>query len=326
MDYFPQGMTHYFDSTLLDNAALLRLKARAAAGELWSPRIYTSGKWYTDSTKSVSENLAAYKAAGFDHLKLYQEMDDTVQVESLAVAARRLGMPIVGHGQYGVTRSIALGYKSFEHLVPYFTDNTDSDWRADSLRLPELVAMTVRAGVWNDICVLLPYQGTYPSKLEERYRNLENALLAGQPPTEEKMPVGKVEEGWRSTMRHYDYVMKTLQDSGARLLTGTDMPLLGIQPGSLTHRNLQAFVRAGLTPYQALVIATRNAAAYLGIADSVGTIAPGKRADLVLLDGNPLQDIRHVGDVAGVMIGGRWMAWADIEQRLEAYYAKVPRP
>jgi imidazolonepropionase-like amidohydrolase len=88
-------------------------------------------------------------------------------------------------------------------------------------------------------------------------------------------------------------------DASAGLLMGSDMPILGIQPGSSMHRNLQAFVHAGLTPYETLVIATRNVATYFGTEDSTGTVAVGKRADLVLLEGNPLKDIRHINATAG---------------------------
>ncbi len=85
------------------------------------------------------------------------------------------------------------------------------------------------------------------------------------------------------------------------------------------HHELQTLVWAGLTPYQALVTGTRNVAAYFGTEDSTGTVAVGKRADLVLLHGNPLTDIRHSSHIAGVMIAGRWRAQAEIERQMEVY-------
>jgi imidazolonepropionase-like amidohydrolase len=77
-------------------------------------------------------------------------------------------------------------------------------------------------------------------------------------------------------------------------------------------------VDAGLTPYQALATGTRNVAEFLGTVDSTGTIAVGKRADLVLLFGNPLRDISHTAGPAGVMVGGHWIPRAEIEARLAA--------
>jgi imidazolonepropionase-like amidohydrolase len=75
-------------------------------------------------------------------------------------------------------------------------------------------------------------------------------------------------------------------------------------------------VASGLTPYQALATGTRNVAAYAGTLDRTGTIETGKRADVVLLQANPLQDIANTTRIAGVMIGGRWLAKADIDRRL----------
>ena len=88
-------------------------------------------------------------------------------------------------------------------------------------------------------------------------------------------------------------------------------------PGFSIHREIATYVAAGLTPYEALVTGTRAVAEHLGTADRTGTIAAGKRADLVLLDGNPLQDISNTSRIAGVMIGGRWLPKAEIDTRLD---------
>jgi imidazolonepropionase-like amidohydrolase len=77
-------------------------------------------------------------------------------------------------------------------------------------------------------------------------------------------------------------------------------------------------VASGLTPYQALQTGTINVARHLGIADQSGQIVLGRRADLVLLDANPLADIRNTAKIAGVMIGGRWMPREEIAKRLLA--------
>jgi imidazolonepropionase-like amidohydrolase len=116
----------------------------------------------------------------------------------------------------------------------------------------------------------------------------------------------------------YHRIAKVLHDAGAGLLLGSDAGVSGMVPGFSIHRELEALVKAGLTPYEALATGTRNAATYFGTLNSTGTIAVGKRADLVLLQGNPLQDIRNTGQPAGVMIGGRWVARADLDARLQA--------
>jgi imidazolonepropionase-like amidohydrolase len=77
-------------------------------------------------------------------------------------------------------------------------------------------------------------------------------------------------------------------------------------------------VQAGLTPYQALATATRNPAEFLGAAAEWGTIEPGKRADLVLIAGDPLQDIRNSQRIESVAVGGRWLEKAELQRMIEA--------
>jgi hypothetical protein len=112
--------------------------------------------------------------------------------------------------------------------------------------------------------------------------------------------------------------VKALQDAGVGLLVGADAYFLEERSPSRVHDELSALVNAGLTPYQALLAGTRNVAQYLGLLDSAGTVAVGKRADLVLLSDNPLTDIRHTREPAGVMIGGRWFDRVALDQGLLA--------
>jgi imidazolonepropionase-like amidohydrolase len=86
--------------------------------------------------------------------------------------------------------------------------------------------------------------------------------------------------------------------------------------GFSLHWELELLVGAGLTPYDALVAATRDPAEFLGREDA-GTIAVGKRADLVVLDGNPLDDIRNTRHIRGVVAGGRWFDRTVLDAMLE---------
>jgi hypothetical protein len=107
--------------------------------------------------------------------------------------------------------------------------------------------------------------------------------------------------------------------AGIRLLVGTDTggnPHLF--PGFSVHEELEEMVAAaGLTPADALRAATLNPATYFGLSDQLGTIDEGKRADLVLIDGNPLDNIRNTRRIAGVMVGGRWIDTTDRVHFLE---------
>ncbi|MEW6131216.1 MAG: amidohydrolase family protein [Acidobacteriota bacterium] len=111
-------------------------------------------------------------------------------------------------------------------------------------------------------------------------------------------------------------IMQAMHRAGVRFLAGTDAPNLWAQPGASLHRELELFVELGLTPMEALQTATRNPAIYLGLSDSLGTIEQGKIADLVLLDENPLDDIRNTRKIAAVMVNGQFFTRAELLARL----------
>ncbi len=100
-------------------------------------------------------------------------------------------------------------------------------------------------------------------------------------------------------------LVSRLNHAGAPILAGSDTGNPFIYPGLSLQRELALLVEAGMTTREALASATPHPAAFLGIADSVGVIRPGYSADIVLLDGNPLEDIANVGNVVGVVLRGR---------------------
>ena len=98
------------------------------------------------------------------------------------------------------------------------------------------------------------------------------------------------------------------------LLAGTDAPMPNLWPGSSLHDELGLLVAAGLTPAAALRAATLAPARFLGVDADSGTIAVGKRADLVLLDENPLVDIAATRRIRAVVLGGRWLDRAVLDR------------
>jgi len=108
-----------------------------------------------------------------------------------------------------------------------------------------------------------------------------------------------------------------MHHAGVQFLAGTDTPPgVYVFPGFSLHEELQRFVAAGFTPMEALQTATLNPARFLGIEDRLGTIEKGKLADLVLLDANPLEDIRNTQKIAGVVVDGRYLSRADLDKML----------
>ena len=109
---------------------------------------------------------------------------------------------------------------------------------------------------------------------------------------------------------------RELRDAGVRLLAGTDTPQPFVYPGFSLHDELKLLVKAGLTPLEALRAATYNPAQYFNSLDSLGTVAPGKLADLVVLDANPLDDIANTRRINAVIANGRLYDRAGINSLL----------
>jgi imidazolonepropionase-like amidohydrolase len=104
-----------------------------------------------------------------------------------------------------------------------------------------------------------------------------------------------------------------MQNAGVKILAGTDSPAPYVFPGFSLHDELARLVEAGLTPAQALEAATRGPAEFLGTAKDSGTVAAGKFADLVLLDGNPLEDIRNTVRIRAVVVRGKLLDRASLD-------------
>lgn len=309
----------------------VRMRARAATGAIWSPHIYTAGVLSGPDAgalraEDVAAAVAAYKAAGYDFVKIHSSFRHGDVFDTLVASARRAGLPIDGHVNGVTTLARALqAYRSIEHLTGYqeAASRRDSagNLRVDSLGIPlididpakviELAAATQRAGVWN--CPTL-------------YNTVRGVDVFGA----EYLAFSRT-------------MVKALQDAGAPLLLGTDrmhtakiwyrgstervdadrlFELIYGDPDAV-HHELAALVDAGLTPYQALVTGTRNVAAFFKALDTSGTIAVGKRADVILLNGNPLADIQNTVRPAGVMIGGRWLPREELDRRIADMKASV---
>jgi hypothetical protein len=112
-------------------------------------------------------------------------------------------------------------------------------------------------------------------------------------------------------------LVRDMHKAGVKLLAGTDTPVPYCFPGSGVHDELELFVQAGLTPREALQTATRNPAEYLGRLADLGTVEVGKLADLVLLDANPLDDIRNIRKIHAVVVGGNFLPKATVQRLAE---------
>jgi imidazolonepropionase-like amidohydrolase len=328
---------------MLGHPRHLELRARAARGELLSPTIYAAGPSLNGN--SVPDPAAAEKAAveqkqaGYDLLKIHPGVG-LPAFEALVASARRVGIPFAGHvpEDVGIHRAIAARYASIEHLDGYVEAMLRGDApvsadesaffglnlgeHLDESKLPALVEATRKAGVWNVPTqvllenLVLVGSAELAQRPELRYVTPETRAQWAEVRQSMLSETGSTPESARRTIEVRRRLIKALHAAGAGLLLGSDAPQIYNVPGFSTHRELESLVAAGLTPYQALETGTRNIARYFGTERETGTIAEGKRADLILLDADPLTDIRNTTWRAGVMVRGCWLPQAEIEKRL----------
>jgi imidazolonepropionase-like amidohydrolase len=330
---------------MLGHPRHLVLRARAARNELLSPTISAAGPSFNGNTvptpEAAARAVAEQKAAGYDLLKIHPGVSRAA-FDTLVATARRAGIPFAGHvpEDVGVAHAIASGYASIEHLDGYLEAMLREGATAgasasaffgmnlgdqvDETKMPALVRATKAAGVWNVPTQVLMENLVTAGSAEElaarpEMRYAPAAAVAQWSEAKRTMlqETGSTEASARRMIEVRRTLIKALHDAGAGLLLGSDAPQVWNVPGFSTHRELEALVAAGLTPWQALETGTRNVAVYFGTLKDTGTIETGKRAVLVLLDADPLRDIRNTTKRAGVMLRGRWLPQAEIEARLD---------
>ncbi len=329
---------------MLGDPRHLDLRARAAANKLLSPTIFTSGPSLNGNSVptpgAASRIVTEQKAAGYDFLKIHPGLHGEV-FDTLAATAQRLGIGFAGHVplEVGLERALEAHYATIDHLDGYIeamvrkgapVTSQESQFfglnlgeHLDESRLPAVVEATREARVWNVPTQVLMENlapGESAGSLERRpeMRYVSKETLEKWADTKNSLldETGSSPESARRVMDMRRRVIKSLRAAGAGLLLGSDAPQIYNVPGFSTHRELQSLVAAGLTPYQALETGTRNVAVFLGTLAKTGTIGAGKRADLILLDANPLIDVGNTAKQAGVMLRGRWLPKAEIETRL----------
>ena len=302
------------------------------AGQLLGPDLFTSGPFTNlpqiATPEDARRTVLAQKAAGYDEIKIHGSVPAETY-DTLCAVARRARIPIVGHAP----RNLPFGAMvrcpqveishAEEFIYGYFAyDVSDSAAR----RIPQAADSARRAGMHvtatlvtyrrilaqvenlDSLMAVTPIRYVRPAQLMtwQRENNRYVRDWTGSIP--------KLRARWLFQVE----LVRALVRAGVPVMTGSDAIGPMWVPGWASQEELRIFVNdVGMTPYQALRAATTVPAAFLGEANEVGTITPSKRADLVLLEGNPLADIRATERIAGVMVRGRWLSSDDIAQRLE---------
>lgn len=321
------------------------------------PRIW-AGSARAVTAAEGEQLVSKHKAAGYDFIKIYSNLQPDV-FDAIATAAKRESIVFAGHTPESVPLQHALhsGMASIEHMTGYMratlVDGIDMGVNprspvmlalgkrvaagavplnqvVDDKKVQAIAAETRDAKVWNTPTLLVLKNGLLTRA--EVKASMARSTLQYVPPA--------MQMGWnRVTRKEEDQLalqalnvasmqrVAALQRAGAGLLAGTDAPNPHVIHGFALQQELALLQQAGLTPYQVLRTATVNPAEYFHAGQEFGSIAAGMRADLLLVDANPLADLTNLQRRSGVMLRGQWLPEAQLQtilQRVADSYKQAP--
>jgi imidazolonepropionase-like amidohydrolase len=330
---------------MLGHPKHLELRDKVRKGEILSPHFYTTGPSFNGMSVSSPEAGAAMvrqqKQAGYDYLKLHPGLSRE-KFDAIAATAKEVGIPFAGHVSFGVGvwRAAEAGYSSIDHLdgfvealVPGIEKYVDQQtglfgmWvgdKADTTQIPKLMAALKSNNIWVVPTQSLAERWMSPRYTPDDFRKDPDRIYM-KPETMEqwiKVKTDLMNNPQYSVAKIEAFVklrrklILECQKNGIGILLGCDAPQIFNVPGFSTHNELQYLVTSGLTPYEALKAGTINVATYLNQKDA-GIIRQGNVSDLILLNANPLADIKETRNIAGVMIGDRWLTKEFIDGELK---------
>ncbi|MGH9500797.1 MAG: amidohydrolase family protein [Terriglobales bacterium] len=336
---------------------LQQWRKEIAAGTLLAPRMVIAGPMLDGPKPRFPSSIAIatpedgrravddLKRRGVDFIKL-QSLIPRDAVFAIADEAHKQGIPFVGHVPDSVRASEAsnAGQKSFEHLIGIFEGSspledeflkgpkTETKFLAtyDPARASALFALLARNHTWQCPTLVWERGGNLIDQSDFTHDALAKYVPAYWKDVTWKRFTDEIIQGFNTddgvTRRRFVEkeleVVKAMHAAGVQFLAGTDTaPGVYIFPGFSLHQELQRFVAAGFTPLEALQTATLNPAIFLGMTDRLGTVEPGKLADLLLLDANPLDDIRNTQKINAVIVDGRYLSSVDMDKLLQGVEA-----
>lgn len=316
---------------------LLQVRGRIAEGKMLAPRLILArmidgpdkawppplADWVKDAKEARASTLKA-KSDGYDKMKVYSFLTKE-SYDAIIAAGREQKMDVVGHipNALSVEYVVDSGQKMIAH-----TEEVAKHAKGDysSRKIDYYAARIADGGVWMTPTLVTTRRiienFTTPDTLfsgpEAKYfaHPMQKEIwsfIAGM--NREIPPVAqqKLRDDFDKFQRPFT---KVFHDHGGQLMTGTDSLFPRLVPGFALHQELHELVDVGLTPYEALRSSTTVPYEYLGEAAEAGTIAVGKRTDLLLVADNPLDDVAAASRIKGVLMRGRWIGKAEIDRRM----------
>lgn len=267
-----------------------------------------------NSAADGRQAVRSAKAEGYEFIKLYSALEVDTYL-AIVDEAHRQGIQTIGHIPNAFRGKPEQAFAPHFGMVAHaeeFSKHSGTFGEADAEHFAQLSA---KNGTWlSPTLVTMKWILSQAKSLDELQASpslkyvhplLQSKWLTANSYNRNTSPE-RVAYFRKMTDFHL-LLVKAFKKADVSLVVGTDTGLSGIVGGFAVHDELELFVEAGLTPLETLTAATRLPAAWLGIDSLIGTVESGKRADLLLLDANPLMDIRNTRQIAGVFVDGRWV-------------------
>jgi imidazolonepropionase-like amidohydrolase len=298
------------------------LKQNVSEGQIQGPEIFTAGRLLNtpqipipfvekqiSSEEEAREEVRNQAAAGVDYIKLYVGLPPNL-LKAAIDEAHTQGIKVIGHlYMTSWTDAANLGIDALTHGVPVspFLLSAKGEGGGEREEFIENGLGPFDHFFWLDLIDLNSTE----------VREMINALVENDVPVDPTLAIYEAmlqdDQGRFSDLQNQKRWVKVLQltkmmhDNGVQILSGSDIPNFGLAPGASLHHELELLVEAGVSPLEVIEIATNNGAEALGIDDISGTIQPGKQADLIILNANPVENISNTKEIEAVMVDGRFI-------------------
>jgi imidazolonepropionase-like amidohydrolase len=263
-----------------------------------------------DTAEQARTQVQKYKAAGFQQIKIYSSVKPEM-VKVITAEAHRLGMTVTGHIPNGMNaiQGIESGMDQINHvsyLTAVMVDPKSHTIDADSPQVKNVIKLLLEHHVVVDPTLALMEIITHP--LDRPISTFEPGMAKVAPELSEGLEtMGVAPQGAENAAARFRALLETvriLHQAGVPIVAGTDQAV----PGFSLDREIELYVQAGFTPMEAIQAATLVPARAMGMEKDSGTVEPGKRADVILVDGNPLENISDIRKVSMVFAGGKMYA------------------
>jgi dihydroorotase-like cyclic amidohydrolase len=286
------------------------ISTKTIAPHLYYPYIFTKNE-LVSSLSQVDSLMSVIKKDGYDFIKMFSIANEPL-FDNLMRAANANNIIVCGHypNMVKLDKVIASGYKSIEHLAGYEKIRSESE-------ITDIVQLTRKHGLYN--CPTLDWDVTaadlqlfdnYKKRLvfniaPKHYLDSWNKELENYIAKTGKEKIIKGQESYLPVFQRKTHMLKKLNDAGALLLLGSDPGSLFQLHGFNMYEEMLHWANAGLSNYDILKAATINPATFFNQEKEWGTVEKGKIADLILLDKNPMEDIRNMQTLELTIIKGK---------------------